>query len=84
MKRTRRIEITRYSRRVTLIQGGDATAEPASKSSAIEAIANVREVVATALEEPNEGQLIRSESATVQVSRQRPFHNLRHWLRRRL
>ena len=82
MKRTRHIEIISYSRRVTVTHGSGVTVEPASELSAIEVLINVREAVASTLEELNEGQLIATESAAVQMSRPSLLHNLRYWLRR--
>jgi hypothetical protein len=83
MKRTRHIEITRYSRRVTVIQGSDDTAVPAAELSAIEVVANDWEVVPLGHEEVSDGHLRVVESAAVQMSRPRPSFSLRDWLRRR-
>ena len=83
MKRTRHIEITRYSRRVTVIQGSDDTAVPASGLSAIEVVADQWEVVPLGHEEVNDGHLRVVESPAVQMSRRRPSFSLRDWLRRR-
>lgn len=83
MNKTRRIEITRYSRRVTLMQGSDATAEAATELSAIEVVTNVREVISSAPEEVNDGRLSVVESAAAQTSRRGPRFSLRDWLRRR-
>ena len=83
MKRTRRIEITTYSRRVTVTRPGEAAAEPASTLPAVEIVTDMREVIASALEELNGGQLMAGEAAPVQVERARPLHGLRGWLRKR-
>jgi hypothetical protein len=83
MKKTRRIEITRYSRRVTVIQGGDQTTASA-ESAVIEDIANVLEEGALAQMEVTDGQLRAVEATVLEQSRRRSRLGLRNWLRRRL
>jgi hypothetical protein len=83
MKRTRHIEITRYSRRVTVIQGSNDTADPAAALSAIEVAAGEWEVVTSGHEELNDGGLKVVKSDAVQISRRRPRFRLREWLRLR-
>jgi hypothetical protein len=82
LKRTRHIEITMHSRRVTMIHGGEATTVPISRSPTVEITAEMREVVASVLEELNTEQSIVPETASTQLSRRRPLHNLRVWFRR--
>jgi hypothetical protein len=83
MKRTRRVEITMYSRRVMVTQSSDAMPPTASRLSAIEVSTEMRERVASVLEELNLEGPIANEPIAVQLPRQRPFYNLRDWLRRR-
>lgn len=83
MKRTRHIEITRYSRRVTVSQGSENTADRAAELSAIEVAAGEWEVIPPGDEQANAGSLKALESAALQVSRRRPRFSLRDWLRRR-
>jgi hypothetical protein len=83
MKRTRHIEITRYSRRVTVSQGSDDTAFPAAGLSAIEVAAGEWEVIPPGDQQANDGRLRAVESAALQVSRRRPRFSLRQWLRLR-
>lgn len=82
MKRTRHIEITIYSRRVTVTQGGGVVAEPPSPLPTVEIITDVREVIASAIEDFNEGQLKANETAMVRMTRARPLHSLRNWFRK--
>ncbi|MCA1557918.1 MAG: hypothetical protein LC731_05185 [Acidobacteria bacterium] len=82
MKRTRRIEITMYSRRVTVTHGSDATATRASELSALEVDTDMSHVIASVLEELNMERAIASQAAAAQLSRRRPLHTLRGWLRR--
>jgi hypothetical protein len=82
MKRTRRIEITMYSRRVTVTHGSDATVPYASELSDVELNTDMSEVIASVLEEFNTEQSIASQTTAVQLSRRRPLHILRGWLRR--
>lgn len=83
MKRTRRIEITTYSRRVTVIQGGENPADPAAELLAIEVAAGEWEVIPPGDEQANDGRLRALKPAALQVSRRRPRFSLRDWLRRR-
>lgn len=82
MKRTRHIEITMHSRRVTVIHGSEATKVPNPRSPTVEVSAEIREVIASVLEELNTEQSIVPETALTQLSRRRPLHNLRVWFRR--
>ena len=82
MKRTRRIEITMYSRRVTMTHGSDPTAPLASELSAIAVSTDMGEVIASVLEELSMEESIASPTATARLSRQRPLQTLRGWLRR--
>jgi hypothetical protein len=81
MKRTRHIEITRYTRRVTVSQGSENTAGPDAELSAIEVAAGAWEVVPPGHEELNDGGLKAIESAALQISRRRPRFSLRDLLR---
>ena len=81
MKRTRHIEITTYSRRVTVTHGSDAAAEPEPILSAVEIVTDMREVIAAALEELDEGQMIANQAAMVRYM-PRSLHGLRDWLRK--
>jgi hypothetical protein len=83
MKRMRHIEITRYSRRVTVSHGADNTADPAAELSAIEVAAGEWKVVPPGDEQANDGRLRAVESAAVQMSRRRPRFSLRDLLRPR-
>ena len=88
MKRTRHIEITRYSRRVTVIQGREDTADSAAELSAIEVAAGEWEVIPHGDEQANDGSLKMLESAALQISPQqisppRPRFSLRELLRLR-
>ena len=88
MKRTRHIEITRYSRRVTVRQGSDDTADPALELSAIEVAAGEWEVIPQGDQQADDGSLKMLESAALQVSqpqisRRRPRFSLRDLLRLR-
>jgi hypothetical protein len=85
MKRTRRIEITRYSRRVTVSQGSDDTAEPAAELPAIEVAAGEWEVIPPGDQQADDSRLRAVESAALQISQQqisqrRPRFSLREWL----
>jgi hypothetical protein len=85
MKRTRRIEITRYSRRVTVSQGTDDTADPAAELLAIEVAAGEWEVIPPGGQQANDGRLRAVESAALQISQQQisqrlPRFSLREWL----
>lgn len=81
MKRTRRIEITSYSRRVRVIQHNDATIDSAAVLSTIEVSAEVRQAIVSALEKLDEDELRANQPAVVQKSRRLPFNSLRIWLR---
>ena len=81
MKRTRHIEITTYSRRVTMTHGSDAAAEPESTLSAVEIITDMREVIASALDDLDDGHLMANQAAMVRYT-PRPLHGLRDWLRK--
>jgi hypothetical protein len=83
MKRTRRIEITRYRRRVTVSQGGDDTADPVTELSAIEVAAGEWEVIPPGDEQADDGSLKMLESAALQISPRRPRFSLRDLLRLR-
>jgi hypothetical protein len=83
MMRTRHIEITTYSRRVTVTRRGESAAEPVSALPSVEIVTDAQEVIASALAELNEGQLIAGEATPVQMVRARPLHGLRNWLRNR-
>lgn len=83
MKRTRRIEITRYSRRVTVIQGSDETTGPAAELSALELVAGEWEVIPQGDEQANDGTLKMLESAALQISQRQPRFSLRDLLRLR-
>lgn len=65
-----------------MIHGGEATTVPISRSPTVEITAEMREVVASVLEELNTEQSIVPETASTQLSRRRPLHNLRVWFRR--
>jgi len=87
MKRTRHIEITRYSRRVTVSQGSDDT-DPVAELSAIEVAAGEWEVIPPEDERANNDSLKMLESAALQISQQqvsqrRPRFSLRDLLRLR-
>ena len=82
MKRTRHVEITMYSRRITVTHGSDAAVPLALESSALEVSTHMSEVIASVLEELNTEQSITSETALEQLPRQRPLHILRSWLKR--
>jgi len=83
MKRTRHIEITRYSRRVTLSYGANDTADRAAELLAIEVAAGEWEVIPPGSEQANAGSLKMIESAALQISQRRPRFSLRKWLSRR-
>jgi hypothetical protein len=70
------------SRRVTVIHGGEATMVPNPRSATVEVSAEMREVIASVLEELNTEQSIVPETVSTQLSRRRPLHNLRVWFRR--
>lgn len=82
MKRTRHIEITSYSRRVTVIHDSAETADSPAGLSAIEAIANMRDVISSEHEHVIDGSLNAVESAAVQMSQRQPSFSFREWLRR--
>ena len=82
MKRTRHIEITRYSRRVTVSQRSDDTAEPAAELSAIE-VAGEWEIIPPGHDEVNDGGLKAGKSDAVPMSRRRPRFSLHDLLRLR-
>ena len=80
MKRTCRIEITSYSRRVTVIQCAEqTTASP--ESAVIEVIANVLEETGPSQKELTDGQLRAIEATALEPSRRRSRLGLRDWLR---
>jgi len=88
MKRTRHIEITRYSRRVTVSQDGENTADPPAELSAIEVAAGEWEVIPPGDEQANAGRLRAVEPAALQISQRqisqrRPRFSLRKWFSRR-
>jgi hypothetical protein len=83
MKRTRHIEITRYTRPVTVSQGSDDTANRAPELSAIEVAAGEWEVIPPGDEQANAGGLKALESAALQVPRRRSRFSLRDLLRLR-
>lgn len=84
MKRTRRIEITTFSRRITLTQRGarasELRADAAPESQVIELVADVREAASPVSEDMRERQsAVAVESSALQLRRS-PF-NLRSWFR---
>ena len=83
MKRTRHIEITRYSRRVTVSQGSDDTADPAAEFLAIEVAAGEWEVIPPGPDEVNDGSLEVGKSDAVPRSRRRRRFSLHDLLRLR-
>jgi hypothetical protein len=88
MKRTRHIEITSYTRRVTVIEGSDDTANRAPELSAIEVAAGEWEVIPPGDEQADDGSLKMLEPAALQISPQqisqrRPRFSLRDLLRLR-
>ena len=83
MKRTRRIEITRYRRNVTVTQGNDDSPGPEADLSALEVVATEWKVVLPTDEVA--GDAVRRVLAPAEiptVTRRRSF-NLRKWLRQR-
>jgi len=83
MKRTRRIEITRYRRTVTVTQGNDDSPDPEADLSALEVVANEWKVVLPTDEVAGDavGRVL-APAEIPTVTRRRSF-NLRKWLRQR-
>ena len=83
MKRTRRIEITRYRRIVTLTQGNEDSPDPEGDLSALEVVANEWKVVLPTDEVA--GDAVRRVLAPAEISTvtQRPSFDLRKWLKER-
>jgi len=84
LERKRRVEITRYSRRVTVIQNGYLTVDSGAEMSAIDVFANELEEGASVQMEVSDGQLHADEATVLERLRRRPSFKLRDWLKRRL
>ena len=84
MKRTRRIEVIRYTRRVVSVKGSDATAVHNSTTdpTIIDIIPDEQEVVLPAPKEENKGAST-SDVAADGMPRRRPISKLRDLLRLR-
>ena len=84
MKRTRRIEVIRYTRRVVSAGGGDATAVHNSTTdpTIIDTVPEGQAVAPPAPKEEDKGTPI-SDVASVEMPRRRPISKLRDLLRLR-
>ncbi len=84
MKRTRRIEVIRYTRRVMSVEGSDATAVHNSTTdpTIIDIIPDEQEVVLPAPEEEDKGTST-SDVVADGMPRRRPISKLRDLLRLR-
>jgi hypothetical protein len=84
MKRTRRIEITRYRRTVTVtVQGNEPAVEPVEEITVIDALANEWEALRRG--DDLDGESIVKVIPPSDVRKlQRPSFSFRKWLRQRL
>ncbi len=80
MKRKRRVEITRYSRRVTVIHGDDAAAFAAAEETAADTTLKMSDDAPFALAEVNRGGL--AGKAVAEIPRGRRLLRFFGWLRR--
>ncbi len=80
MKRKRRVEITRYSRRVTIIHGDAAADFAAAEETAADIILKMSDDAPFALAEVNSGRT--ASKAAAEVPRGRYFLRFFVWLRR--
>ena len=83
MKRTRRIEITRYRRTVTVTQGNEDLPDPEADQSALEVAANAWEIILPTDEVEAEGVLKVVRSDELPALRRWSSFNFRNWLRQR-
>ena len=83
MKRTRRIEITSYRRRVTVSQGEPGTAEVAEVRPEEDLILNVLQSIPPMSEEVDSNALVPRNVKSEYLPRRRSFSRLRELLRPR-
>ena len=83
MKTTRRIEITRYRRRLTVFHGGVDGPVSADALSTIEIVTGDRELIPGGQQELNSDGFGEVAAAAIGKSRRGLARNLRDWLRLR-
>jgi len=83
MKRTRRIEITRYRRTVTVTQGKDDSPDPETDLSALEVVANEWKVLLPTDEVAGDAVIRVLAPAEIPTLTRRPSFNFRNWLKQR-
>ena len=83
MKRTRRIEITRYRRTVTVTQGNEDLPDPEADQSALEVAANAWEIILPTDEVDAAGVVKVVLTNELPALRRWSSFNFRNWLRQR-